>query len=158
MDSPLLLRPWIGYGILFVFFLFLHLLHFEASSTSFLPIRFDWFLKARKFQKTPYDQILRVRIQKKQAELDDIRSRVNFGPAPQSLPVWSLEDFEKKVAEGGALLIIDNMVHDIGSFYDEVSLKFTSLFVLFCMPNPLPSSPFFLVLSLLDLSIAPWWR
>jgi len=60
-------------------------------------------------------------VQKKQAELDDIRSRVTFGPAPQSLPGWSLEVFEKKVAEGGALLIIDNIVHDIGSFYDEVS-------------------------------------
>jgi len=75
---------------------------------------------ARKFHKTPYDQILRVRVQKKQADLDEIRTRVTFGPDPETLPLWSQETFEKRVAEGESLIIIDNIVLDIKDFFDEV--------------------------------------
>jgi len=49
-----------------------------------------WFLRllsvlglASGFQKTPYNQILRVRIQKQEEELDELRSKLEFGPAPE---------------------------------------------------------------------------
>ena len=44
---------------------------------------------AKGFQKTPYRQILLVRVQKQLAELERMQTKINFGPSPQVGPrLW----------------------------------------------------------------------
>jgi len=93
--------------------------YYHLDATKWLLRAFSVLGLARKFNKTPYEEILKVRVQKKQAEVDEKMKQLNFGPDPSTLPLWTMEQFEKKIADGEKLLIIDYIVHDVKNFMDQ---------------------------------------
>jgi len=80
---------------------------------------------------TPQGEVLKLKYQFKQSKLDSLRRNIQFGPEPTDLPVWSWETFQKRVEEGEPLMVIDDIVHDLKNFFDEVSSLFVfSLFLI----------------------------
>lgn len=85
-----------------------------------------WFLRllavlglAYDFKKTPYKQILLVRIQQQEVELDRLRAEIDFGPKVEDLPHWTKEKFDQEIANGRPLIIMDSIVHDLDGFFDK---------------------------------------
>ena len=68
----------------------------------------------------PNERIARVRYDRLLGDLKSTYAQLQFGPAIDSLPLWTRQQFDKAVKEDGRqLIIIDHIVHDMADFYDE---------------------------------------
>lgn len=52
----------------------------------------------------------------KQRKLNEKKSKLDFGPEEESLPIESWESIKARVAKGTKLIVIDGIVHDAGDF------------------------------------------
>src|SRR5690554_143830 len=59
---------------------------------------------------------MQVRVQMKQKKLDVLKSKLNFGPDIETLPVWNWTEIERLSKEGSRLIIIDGLVYDMKDF------------------------------------------
>lgn len=70
----------------------------------------------KKFSQNAIDQGI---LQQKQKKLDEMRSKLNWGPQLSDLPIWSKEKFNEEAANRKGLIIISGIVHDCSSFITE---------------------------------------
>ncbi|AWU76203.1 hypothetical protein CAS74_000153 [Pichia kudriavzevii] len=70
----------------------------------------------KKFSQNAIDQGI---LQQKQKKLDEMRSKLNWGPQIADLPIWTKEEFKEKAAQKKGYIIISGIVHDCSSFITE---------------------------------------
>jgi len=64
-------------------------------------------------------QVRHEALEKKMAALESERSKIDWGPAVETLPVMTWQEVEKQHAEGKRLVVIDKTVLDVGEFMDK---------------------------------------
>ncbi|ODQ44784.1 hypothetical protein PICMEDRAFT_74480 [Pichia membranifaciens NRRL Y-2026] len=70
----------------------------------------------KKFSQNAIDQGI---LQQKQKKLDEMRSRLNWGPQVSELPIWSKDQFYEEAANKKGLVIVSGIVHDCSSFLTQ---------------------------------------
>ncbi|KAI9144089.1 hypothetical protein BKA69DRAFT_1058185 [Paraphysoderma sedebokerense] len=85
-----------------------------------------WLIKALSFygitynlKKFPDNEVKKGAIQMKQKKLDVERQQLDWGIPIEQLPIWRELDFKAKLQQKSSLIIIDDIVYDVGNFVDE---------------------------------------
>ncbi|KJE90183.1 delta 9 fatty acid desaturase, variant [Capsaspora owczarzaki ATCC 30864] len=73
-----------------------------------------WNLK-----RFPDEVIEKGKLQMQQKRLNEAKSKIEWGPAIDSLPFITMQDMSNRVAEGAMLLVVDSIVHDVRDFADQ---------------------------------------
>jgi len=63
--------------------------------------------------------IKKARIDMKQKKLDEVKSKLDFGPDTATLPIENWSSIQKRVSCGAKLVVIDGLVHDVDKFSKE---------------------------------------
>jgi stearoyl-CoA desaturase (delta-9 desaturase) len=82
-----------------------------------------WVIRAMAFlgltydlKRFPAEAIVKGQLQMRQKRLDERKTRLNWGPEPASLPVYTKAQVKEKVAAGAKWLILDGFVVDVATF------------------------------------------
>eukprot|EP00172_Hildenbrandia_rubra_P000461 Plantae.Rhodophyta-Hildenbrandia_rubra.ctg1224.p1 GENE.Plantae.Rhodophyta-Hildenbrandia_rubra.ctg1224~~Plantae.Rhodophyta-Hildenbrandia_rubra.ctg1224.p1 ORF type:complete len:486 (+),score=63.40 Plantae.Rhodophyta-Hildenbrandia_rubra.ctg1224:190-1458(+) len=82
-------------------------------------IRFlSWFGLTSRLMRFPKNEIEKAKIQVKQQELDDWKTKVDWGVPLDGLKEISWEEIKKEVGDGKHLVVIDGVVHNVDKFLD----------------------------------------
>jgi len=76
---------------------------------SFFGLTFD-------LKRFPTNEIEKGRLQMSQKRLERKLKTLNWGPDPQSLPLFTMDDVKRRVLEGSSLMVVNGFVHDVAKF------------------------------------------
>ncbi|CCK70987.1 stearoyl-CoA 9-desaturase KNAG_0F03250 [Huiozyma naganishii CBS 8797] len=81
-------------------------------TTSLLGLAWD----LKKFSQNAIEQGI---LQQKEKKLNRERSKLNWGPSLNNLPVWDKAEFERNLSQNPNLVVIGGIIHDVTGFVEE---------------------------------------
>ena len=67
-------------------------------------------------KRFPSNEILKGAVQMRQKRLNEEKAKLAWGPAPETLPVWTWDKIAARVEAGEKLCVMDGCVLDLGTF------------------------------------------
>eukprot|EP00457_Paulinella_chromatophora_P002084 gb/GEZN01002088.1/.p1 GENE.gb/GEZN01002088.1/~~gb/GEZN01002088.1/.p1 ORF type:complete len:737 (-),score=103.98 gb/GEZN01002088.1/:347-2557(-) len=85
-----------------------------------------WFIKllsiiglTYSLKEFPANEVMKGRILMQQKALDREKAKLMYPGPTLALPAWNWETIRRKVREGVALVVFDDLVHDVSNFVDD---------------------------------------
>eukprot|EP00164_Ancoracysta_twista_P000409 GFYU01000557.1.p1 GENE.GFYU01000557.1~~GFYU01000557.1.p1 ORF type:complete len:776 (+),score=262.06 GFYU01000557.1:127-2454(+) len=92
---------------------------YQYDPTKWLIHASHFFGLVSNLKRFPENEIQKGKVQMAMKALEQQSSVLDWGPEPETLPAMNQQEVKEGVECGRALVIIDGIVHDVGSFIDE---------------------------------------